>query len=76
MELRAGETATVSGVCATVTVIFCASSGRLGIRPGRQDRGRRDLADDEGTMTLRVGGELRRLDHAAASGVFVERTAD
>ena len=72
-ELGAGETALVRRVsdsCGDLLRRF----GQLGIRPGVRIEVLENT-DDEGTMQLLVGGEFRRLDRAAAGGVFVERNA-
>jgi len=74
VELGAGATATVRRVRDSDGDLL-RQFGQLGIRPCARVE-ILEATDDEGTMTLRVGGEIRRLEHAAASGVFVERTAD
>jgi len=74
VELHAGETACVRRVRDSDGDLL-RQFGQLGIRPDARIEVL-ETSDDEGTMTVRVGGELRRLEHAAASGVFVERTAD
>ncbi len=74
VELRAGVTATVRRVRDSDGDLL-RRFGRLGIRPGVRVE-ILETTDDQETMTLRVGGEIRRLERAAASGVFVERTAD
>ncbi len=74
VELHTGETACVRRVRDGDGGLL-RQFGHLGIRPDAMVEVL-EATDKEGTMTLRVGGEIRRLDHAAASGVFVERTAD
>jgi len=74
VELRAGETGWVRRVRDNDGDLL-RRFGQLGIRPDARIEVL-ETVDDEGTMALRVGGEFRRLEYAAASGVFVERTAD
>lgn len=74
VELRAGDTACVRRVRDDDGDLL-RQFGQLGIRPGALIEVL-EANDEEGTMVLRVGGKLRRLDHAAASGVFVEKTAE
>jgi len=74
VELRAGDTACVRRVRDGDGDLL-RQFGQLGIRPDALIEVL-EANDEEGTMVLRVGGKLRRLDHAAASGVFVEKTAE
>ena len=74
VELRAGDTACVRRVRDDDGDLL-RQFGQLGIRPDALIEVL-EANDEEGTMVLRVGGKLRRLDHAAASGVFVEKTAE
>lgn len=74
VELRAGDTACVRRVRDSDGDLL-RQFGQLGIRPDALIEVL-EANDEEGTMVLRVGGKLRRLDHAAASGVFVEKTAE
>jgi DtxR family Mn-dependent transcriptional regulator len=72
LELDAGETACVRRVRDSDGDLL-REFGRLGLRPDAPIEVV-ETADETGTMTLRVDGKVRRLEHAAASGVFVERT--
>lgn len=72
-ELGAGETACVRRVRDGDGDLL-REFGRLGLRPDAEVEVV-EAADEGGILVLRVGGEIRRLEHAAASGVFVERTA-
>lgn len=74
VELRAGDTACVRRVRDGDGDLL-RQFGQLGIRPDALIEVL-EANDEEGTMVLRVSGKLRRLDHAAASGVFVEKTAE
>lgn len=74
VELRAGDTACVRRVRDGDGDLL-RQFGQLGIRPDALIEVL-EANDEEGAMVLRVGGKLRRLDHAAASGVFVEKTAE
>ncbi len=73
-ELSAGETACVRRVRDGDSELLRRFE-QLGIRLDTRIEVL-ETTNDEGTLTLRVGDEQRRLEHAAASGVFVERTAD
>ncbi|NKB87591.1 MAG: metal-dependent transcriptional regulator [Acidobacteria bacterium] len=73
VELGAGETAWVRRVRDNDGGLL-REFGRLGLRPDAMVEVV-ESASDDGLLVLRVGGEIHRLEYAAARGVFVERTA-
>lgn len=72
-ELEAGDTVSVRRVRDSDGELL-RHFARLGIRPDTRIEVV-EPGDGESPLTLRVAGEIRHLEHVAAQGVFVEKTA-